>query len=126
MKFLWTTIAVSDMNKSLEFYRNAVGLELERRYSPAPPMEIAFLGRGDTKVELVCNKNGGPVIHREKGISLGFATASLDLKIRELESMGIGIYEGPFHPVPTISFFYVLDPDGVKIQFVEEKVNPEG
>ncbi|NLK05931.1 MAG: VOC family protein, partial [Spirochaetales bacterium] len=31
------------------------------------------------------------------------------------------IYAGPFSPNPYVRFFYILDPNGVKIQFVEQK-----
>lgn len=120
MKFLWTTLNVSNMDKSLEFYRNVAGLKLERRYSPVDFMDIAFLGEGETKIELICNKEEKSLDHG-KSVSIGFGTASVDLKIEELKSQGIEIYEGPFQPAPHIRFFYILDPDGVKVQFVEEK-----
>ena len=36
-----------------------------------------------------------------------------------IKEKGLSVYEGPFQPNPTIKFFYVLDPNGLKIQFVE-------
>lgn len=29
------------------------------------------------------------------------------------------VHSGPFQPNPSVSFFYILDPNGLKIQFVE-------
>lgn len=120
MKFLWTTILVSNMEKSLDFYRNAVKLKLDRRFSPAPHMDIAFLGEGETKVELICDGSLDQINHSAM-MAMGFETDSLDLKMDEMKSLGIPIDEGPYRPSPNIRFFYVLDPDGVRIQFVEEK-----
>ncbi len=33
--------------------------------------------------------------------------------------IGLPVQAGPFSPNPSIKFLYVLDPDGLKIQFVE-------
>lgn len=47
-------VAVSDIDKALTFWRDALGLELaELRDVPAESAQIAFLPVGDTKIELV-------------------------------------------------------------------------
>jgi lactoylglutathione lyase len=53
MKFLWTTILVNNMDESLKFYEEIVGLKLTERFQAGPGMEISFLGEGETKVELI-------------------------------------------------------------------------
>lgn len=118
MKFCWTTINVTDMEKSLGFYQDIVGLELQRRFKPAPHMEIAFLGTGETQVELIYNAGGADADYGA-GISLGFEVDSLDIFLPLLDAKGIPVHEGPFQPNPSIRFLYVLDPDGLKIQFLE-------
>ncbi|MPN46473.1 hypothetical protein SDC9_194059 [bioreactor metagenome] len=117
MAFLWTTITVKNMEESLRFYQEIVGLPLSRR-AGGPGMEIIFLGEGETKVELIYNEkttdvNVGP------DISLGFKVDSLDEKIAFLEGRGVKIHSGPFVPNPQTKFFFILDPNGLKIQFVE-------
>lgn len=118
MKYCWTTINVTDMEKSLGFYQDIVGLELERRFKPAPHMEIVFLGNGETQIELIYNADGADTTYGT-GISLGFEVASLDNFLRFLDAKGIPVHDGPFQPNPSIRFLYVLDPDGLKIQFLE-------
>ncbi|PKM49314.1 MAG: glyoxalase [Firmicutes bacterium HGW-Firmicutes-7] len=118
MKFLWTTIYVNDMEASLKFYQEVVGLPIKRRFTDPTGMELAFLGFGETEVELICEKDGKQV-EIEKNISMGFEIISVDEKIKELEASGLAIYSGPMQPNPMIRFFYVLDPNGLKIQFVE-------
>ena len=56
MKFLWTTILVNDMDESLKFYEEIAGLKPVDRFQAGPGMEIAFLGEGETKIELICNE----------------------------------------------------------------------
>ncbi|MEL7654896.1 MAG: VOC family protein [Bacillota bacterium] len=120
MKFLWTTLHVKDMEESLNFYREIVGLPLENRFPAGPGMEISFLGNGETKVELICRKDCGE-IDLGKDISLGFSVDSLDEKIAFIKEKGLEIHSGPFQPNPSTRCFFVLDPNGLKIQFAEEK-----
>jgi len=44
---------------------------------------------------------------------------SVDEMIDFVKEKGIELYDGPFQPNPDTKFFYVLDPNGLKIQFVE-------
>lgn len=118
MKLCWITITVKDMEKSLHFYQKVTGLDISRKLKSGPDMEITFLGSGETKVELICNKNAGDITSGNN-ISLGFEVDSLDQTLELLKKENIPLYSGPFQPMPSIKFFYVLDPDGVKIQFVE-------
>ncbi len=118
MKFCWATINVSDMERSLAFYQNVAGLKLNRRMEPNPEMKLAFLGEGDTQLELIFNKNTAE-IDFGKNISLGFIVESLSGFSKELEAKSTSVHSGPFQPNPHIRFLYVLDPDGLKIQFVE-------
>ena len=49
MKFCWTTIIVRNMQESLKFYQEIVGLCIDSRMNAGPGVEIAFLGDGQTK-----------------------------------------------------------------------------
>lgn len=117
--FLWATLTVKNLNESIKFYTDIVGLEVVERITAGPGLEIAFLGKGETKVEL--KSSNGEETHMGKDVSLGFAVDSLDEKIKFIESKGISIHSGPFAPNPHTRFFYIKDPDGIKIQFLESK-----
>jgi lactoylglutathione lyase len=118
MKFCWSTLVVKDLEESLKFYQEIVGLEISRRFKAGPGMEIAFLGDGDTKVELICDGSGAdPVVGKD--ISWGFEVVSLDETLAMVKDKGLEIQGGPFQPNPHTKFFYVLDPNGFKIQFVQ-------
>lgn len=118
MKFCWTTIKVKNMDESLNFYQEIVGLKLDRKFSAGPGAEIAFLGDGETKLELMYNE-----ADREtdfgKDISLGFEVKSLDEMMSLVKEKGIAILGGPIQPNPHVKFFFVADPNGLKVQFVE-------
>lgn len=120
MKFCWVTIRVNNMDESLKFYQEVVGLSINQRFSAGPGMEIVFLGDGDTKIELIYDENL-QTVELGKDISLGFGVSSLDEMMSFVKEKGIEIHSGPFQPNPSTKFFYVLDPNGLKIQFVEQK-----
>ncbi|ERJ11341.1 Lactoylglutathione lyase protein [Haloplasma contractile SSD-17B] len=108
------------MEESLLFYEEVVGLEENRRFEAGPDMEIVFLGNGETQVELIDNKNNNG-INIDQGISLGFEVESINEMMAFVKEKGISIHSGPFEPAPNVAFFYVLDPNGLKIQFIENK-----
>lgn len=118
MKFLWTTLYVKNMEESLRFYQDIVGLTLEKRFGHGPNAEMCFLGDGETKIELIYQKDCQE-IDPGKTISLGFSVASLDEKLDFVKEKGVPVHSGPFQPAPNVRFFFVLDPNGLKIQFVE-------
>lgn len=118
MKFCWSTLMVKNLQKSIDFYVEIVGLNVNRRFNAGPGIEIAFLGDGETKIELVYNEAFKDVNFGD-AISLGFEVNSLDEIMAVAKKKGIAIHSGPFQPNPHTKFFYVLDPNGLKIQFVE-------
>jgi lactoylglutathione lyase len=117
MKFLWCTIYVKDLDDSLRFYQDIAGLPVTRRFSE-PGAELAFLGDGDTKLEIIQGK-GEP--HSGSGVSIGFLVNNLEEKMDFVREKGIPVHSGPFAPSPRTRFFFVSDPDGVLVQFVEQK-----
>jgi len=118
MKFCWCTLMVKNMEESLKFYQETVGLTVDRRFKAGPGTEIVFLGDGETKVELICN-DASKEVSMGHDISLGFEINSVDEMMASLKEKGITIHSGPFQPNPHVKFFYMTDPNGLKIQFVE-------
>ncbi|HBK59002.1 MAG TPA: glyoxalase [Spirochaetaceae bacterium] len=119
MQFCWVTIHVHDMEKSLAFYCDIVGLALKRQFSPTPGDQIAFLGSGDTEIELIHNEKNPPAPFSQN-ISLGFKVESLERTMEILKAHDIPVLAGPFQPNPNVKFFYVHDPNGLRVQFVQD------
>ncbi|HHZ02769.1 MAG TPA: VOC family protein [Tissierellia bacterium] len=119
MKFLWTTLLVNNMEESIKFYEEIVGLKLVERFQAGPKMEISFLGEGETKIELICNENLTN-LYAGNRVTLGFKVESLDEMINFLNEKEIEIVTGPVQPNPRIKYLIIQDPNGVKIQFAEQ------
>ena len=120
MNLSWVTVTVKDLDQSIRFYTDVIGLTLESRRPAGPEMELAFLGDGETKLELICNRAVTEFSYGAS-ISLGFEVASLDQTMAALEEKGIALLSGPFQPGPQIRFCFITDPNGLKIQLLEHR-----
>ena len=122
MEYLWTTLTISNMEKSLAFYTENLGLAIRSRFRTGDGTEIVFLdGAAGAAVELI--QHGPlPVLAsgRGAGISLGFRTKSLEQAMEDLAGAGIPVERGPIQAGGGTRFFFVRDPDGYEIQIVEE------
>lgn len=118
MKFIWSTLHVNDLEESVRFYQEIVGLEVDHRFHAGPGKEIVFLGRGETKVELI-REEGRAKTSVGPDICWGFEVESVDAMLETLKEKGVPVHSGPFQPNPFRKFFYILDPNGMRIQFVE-------
>ncbi|HEX2947110.1 MAG TPA: VOC family protein [Clostridia bacterium] len=118
MKFNWCTISVNDIDESVKFYQDIVGLSIDRRFKAGPDIEICFMGSGETKIELIMDK-GHKAPGNIQGISIGFETDSVDRLLEFVKSRGIAVDSGPVQPNPHLRFFFVKDPNGLRIQFAE-------
>ncbi|MHC1747664.1 MAG: VOC family protein [Cellulosilyticaceae bacterium] len=121
MNFCWVTLTVHNMEASLKFYHDIIGLEILKRFNAGEDLEIAMLGKNDgTKVELLCHKSLVGLVHRE-GISIGFEVQSLDNALALVKANNIPIKRGPLSPIPSTQFFFIDDPNGIEVQIVEHK-----
>jgi lactoylglutathione lyase len=124
MKFNHVTLSVKNIERSLSFYQDIVGLEIKRRFKINPETEILFLSSGDTEIELISGAFHSSTAE-DKGISLGFISESLESTLKHLRDKGFDTDGNIISPNPQMSFFFAYDPDGYKIQFLNIKQRPE-
>lgn len=113
MHFEHVTIRTRNLAESIAFYEAVVGLKLLRDMRPHAPIVFMADEEGGTQVELMADQAS----FTREGISLGFRTEDVAGKRAELAEKGL-------HPTPIISpnsytsFFFITDPNGVEIQFI--------
>ncbi|GLB28472.1 hypothetical protein LAD12857_03950 [Lacrimispora amygdalina] len=118
MKYSWITLHVSDMERSITFYRDLLGLAVDREFGNKK-QKIVFLGEGDdAKIELIC-MIGEKIVDAGKGVSIGFRVSGLDDMIDKFQKTVSVSIKGPFSPNQSIKFYMVSDPDGYQIQLYE-------
>lgn len=114
MKMAHITINTAKLDESIRFYRTALGLNIAEDFRAAGGLPIVFLrGASDeVSVELIENADQP---YSGAGLSIGFHVDDVQAAREQAERDG-------FHPSPMISpkpgvmFFFLEDPNGVKIQ----------
>ncbi len=122
MKFLWTSIYVKNLDESIAFYSNLLGLQVTKRFPAGPGMEIAFMGNGinnETLVELLADSNNS-IFNYSEFLSIGFAVDSVDAMLDTVKSKNILVHNGPFE-TPGSKYFCIKDPNGLNVQFFQQK-----
>lgn len=116
MNLNWVTIRVSDLEKSVAFYTESLGMEVAARFG-SEGNQIVMLGKADeAKVELICDSSD-KIDMPGNGVSIGLQSEDLDALVATLKAKGYPV-KGPVSPNPQVRFFFVNDPDGYSIQLV--------
>lgn len=112
------TVQTEDLNSSIEFYDWLLGMTVAHRFE-IPNGEIAFLGKEETKFEIIYNKDYKKQ-GDSKGVTIGFKVDCLEEKIEMLKGKGIEV-SPVISPNPHTRFIFFVDLNGIKIQLVENK-----
>jgi lactoylglutathione lyase len=120
-KLLHTRMRVSDMDQTIRFYQEVLGLEvLERKTSPRGS-HLAFLAVPNSQelIELCSFPASGPVKVQEDLVHLAFEVDNLDETIRQLTAKQIKITDGPTTSSSGGRFLFIDAPDGYEIELIE-------
>ncbi|NLI21265.1 MAG: lactoylglutathione lyase [Clostridiales bacterium] len=111
---------VSDLERSISFYRDALGLIEKRRKTAANgAFAIAYLGDGESDFELELT---ALVDHPQKydlgecEFHLAFRTDDLEAAHRKHEAMGCICFENK-----AMGIYFIEDPDGYWLEIVPER-----
>lgn len=120
-KLLHTRMRVSDLDQTIQFYTNVLGLDvLERKTSPRGS-QLAFLRvpNSDELIELTSFPPSGPVKVQEDLVHLAFQVDSLDETIASLKSKGVKVTDGPTTTSSGSRFIFIDAPDGYEVELIE-------
>ena len=125
MRILHAMIRVGDLDRSLRFYCDVLGMRLLRRHDyPGGRFTLAFVGYGDEDRETVLELTHNWDTDRyEVGTGFGHVALGVDDVYRrcdELRQKGVRIVRepGPMkHGTTEIAF--VEDPDGYRIELIQ-------
>jgi lactoylglutathione lyase len=120
-KLLHTRMRVSDMDQTIQFYRDVLGLEvLEQKVSPRGS-HLAFLKvpNSEELIELCSFPASGPVKVQEDLVHLAFQVENLDQTIAQLAEKQIKITDGPTKTSSGSRFIFIDAPDGYEVELIE-------
>jgi len=113
-KLLHTRYRLNDLERTVKFYKDVLGLEEVRRHKSPRGSELVFLKapQSEELVELCYFPTSGPVQVQPDLTHLAFEVESLEEFGKHLQKLGIQFSDGPH-----------LKPDGGGIAFIDA---PEG
>ena len=122
MNYGFVTIKVKNMEESLKFYIDLLGLKEATSFSPQPGVKIVFVtDEKGNKIELI--ENSHMSISEDAGykslLSIGFPVESVDETLKAVNEKGFEVVSGPVQLPSGIKFLYIKDPNGVEIEFIE-------
>ncbi len=122
MKMLHTCIRVMDLEKSLTFYKEALGLiETRRKDFKEHEFTLVYLSDQEDGYELELTYNYNP----EKPYELGNGFSHIAVGVEDLEAsherhQAMGYEVTPLKGLPgeAPKYYFVTDPDGYKVEVI--------
>ena len=120
-KYLHTRFRVADMDRSVCFYSDILGMEVVERKTSPRGSQLVFLRFPETDCELeLCSfPDSGMVDVPKDLVHLAFQVQDLKVCVGKLESAGIPITEGPVEMGSGARFIFTEDPDKYEIELMQ-------
>ncbi|EJG1898486.1 VOC family protein [Vibrio parahaemolyticus] len=125
-KMIHTMIRVRDLDRSLQFYRDALELEIKDQYV-FDGFSLTYLANEETGFELELTHNldqSEPYTHGSGYGHLAVSVDDIEQAHKRIKSLGIeaGDIKAFDHQQKHLAtFFFVTDPDGYKIEFLQRQ-----
>ncbi|WP_455285767.1 VOC family protein [[Eubacterium] cellulosolvens] len=123
MRILHTCLNVMDLEKSIVFYRDRLGLKLTRRFEVKENnAEVAFVeDENGNAIELTRWRDKKQLVEGDSFDHIALGVKGLKATIDRLRRQGITIAMEPFTlKVGTHQIAFIKDPDGNWLELIEE------
>ena len=120
-KLLHTRYRVNDLAKTIQFYKDVLGLEVTRRFKSPRGSELVFLKapQSEELIEICCFPASGPVRVQPDLTHLAFSVDSLEGFARHLDALGLKFSDGPTMRPRGGGFAFIDAPEGYEIELIE-------
>jgi lactoylglutathione lyase len=122
-KFLHARMRVNDLERTVKFYEEALGLKVtSRRVSPRGA-QVAFLAMPGTDADLeICQLPSGPPVQVQPDLMhLAFEVEDLAAFTAQLAQKGYALSDGPTRTSSGSLLAFIDAPEGYEIEFIQRK-----
>ncbi|AVW98586.1 VOC family protein [Vibrio vulnificus] len=125
-KMIHSMIRVSNLDKSIAFYRDALELEIKDQFV-FDTFTLTYLANKTTGFELELTYNHGmndPYTHGTGYGHLAVCVEDIELTHKRLRDLGIApsdVKAMDHNQKHLATFFFITDPDGYKIEFLQRQ-----
>lgn len=125
-KLLHTRYRVNDLEKTIRFYKDVLGLEEVRRHKSPRGSELAFLKAPESEelIEICHFPNSGPVQVQPDLTHLAFEVESLEQFGKDLAAHGLKYSDGPILKPDGSGFAFIDAPEGYEIELIQRSSGP--
>ena len=122
-KLLHTRYRVADLEKTLTFYKDVLGLEELRRHKSPRGSELVFLKAQESEelIEICSFPASGPVVVGPDLTHLAFEVPDLDAFARHAAAKGYPLSDGPTRTSTGSVFAFIDAPEGYEIELIERQ-----
>jgi lactoylglutathione lyase len=120
-KLLHTRYRVNDLEKTVKFYKEVLGLEEVRRNKSPRGSELVFLKApaSEEQIEITYFPGSGPVQVQADLTHLAFEVDSLDEFAAHLAKLGLKFSDGPTKSSTGSVFAFIDAPEGYEIELIQ-------
>jgi lactoylglutathione lyase len=121
-KLLHTRYRVNDLERTVKFYREILGLAEVRRHKSPRGSELVFLQTPGSEelIEITCFPGSGPVQVQPDLTHLAFEVDSLEAFGRHLAQHGLKFSDGPTTSSSGSTFAFIDAPEGYEIELIQK------
>ena len=119
-KLLHTRYRVNDLEKTVSFYRDVLGLEELRRHTSGRGSQLVFLKapHSDGEIEICKFDGSGPIVVGPDLTHLAFEVEDLEKFAKEAEAKGYPLSDG-HHSTGSGKIAFIDAPEGYEIELIE-------
>ena len=119
-KLLHTRYRVHDLEKTISFYKDVLGLQEVRRHTSGRGSQLVFLKapHSDEEIEICKFDGSGPVVVGPDLTHLAFEIDDLDKFAKEAAAKGYPLSDGP-HPSGIGKIAFIDAPEGYEIELIQ-------
>jgi lactoylglutathione lyase len=120
-KLLHTRYRVKDLAKTVDFYKNVLGLEETRRHTSGRGSQLVFFKApgSDEEIEICKFDESGPVVVGPDLTHLAFEVDDLEKFARDAKAKGYPLSDGPHKTSGGSLIAFVDAPEGYEIELIQ-------
>lgn len=122
-KFLHTRMRVNDLERTLKFYQDALGLKVSRRNTSPRGAQLAFIAvpNSDEEIEICQMPPGAPSVQVQPDLMhLAFEVEDLEAFAAEAKSRGHALSDGPTRTGSGSVIAFIDAPEGYEIELIQK------
>ncbi len=119
-KLLHTRMRVNDLDRTVRFYKDVLGLKLSRSFVSPRGSRIAYLRVPGSEEELEITEYAasGPVAVPPDLVHLAFEVDNMDETLSRLSGLNVPVTDGPTHTGHSV-FAFIDAPEGYEIELIQ-------